>query len=197
MNWPCPAMRFRYFHRLHRRRKVTPRGHPVPDPVQIILQIGLEILDRAPVHSRRSLVSPDSQVRLPYKPLRNTERLYLRLRYAHSIPPRFPWLPERTSHGRPGPFAPPPLQRVRRYYEPVRMPAPRRYSIPHGFSRLGHSLSPPLPARQPCRGQPSHVPRESRRPGSRRLHAGHRLASNRVSARLILEPRARPSSDAI
>jgi hypothetical protein len=52
-------------------------------------------------------------------------------------------LPERTSHGRPGSFAPPLLPRLQHYYEPVRMPAPRRYSIPHGSSRLRRSLSPP------------------------------------------------------
>jgi hypothetical protein len=34
----------------------------------------------------------------------------------------------------------------------------------------------PLDRGQQCRGVPSHVPCKSRRPGSRRLHAGHRLA---------------------
>ena len=38
-----------------------------------------------------------------------------------------------------------------------------------------------------CRDAPSPVPRGSRRPGSRRLHAGHHLASKRISARLIPE----------
>src|SRR5216683_342314 len=51
----------------------------------------------SPVHSRRSLISPDFLVRLPHMPLRNTERLFLRPRLAHSIPPRDSWLPERTS----------------------------------------------------------------------------------------------------
>ena len=36
------------------------------------------------------------------------------------------------------------------------------------------------------RRPPSHVPCESSRPGSRRLHAGHHLASTRAPARLIL-----------
>jgi hypothetical protein len=40
------------------------------------------------------------------------------------------------------PFAPSPLQELHHYYEPVRRRTPRRYSIPHGFSRPGHSLSP-------------------------------------------------------
>ncbi len=43
----------------------------------------------------------------------------------------------------------------------------------HGFSR---SATPSRHPRQQCRGVPSHVPHRSRRPGSRRLHAGHRLA---------------------
>ena len=36
-----------------------------------------------------------------------------------------------------------------------------------------------------CRRSPSHVPCKSRRPGSRRLYAGHRLARTRAPARLV------------
>ena len=43
-------MRFGYLHSQHRRRKVTPRGHPIPDLVQIVLQILLKTLDAASVH---------------------------------------------------------------------------------------------------------------------------------------------------
>src|SRR5207237_1864654 len=75
-------------------------------------------------------------------------------------------------------------QALHSYYEPVRQRAPRRYSVPHGFRRPGRSLSPPTPG-QPYRGTPSHVPRKSSRPGSRRLHAGHRLAGKRTPSRLI------------
>ncbi len=39
--------------------------------------------------------------------------------------------------------APPPLQGHRRYYEPVRRRAPRRYSAPRRFSGLARSLSRP------------------------------------------------------
>src|SRR5438034_10838154 len=42
------------------------------------------------------------------------------------------------------------------------------------------------------RDPPSPVPRESSRSGSRRLHAGHHLASKRVSARSVLEPYLHP-----
>src|SRR6266487_2153367 len=71
---------------------------------------------------------------------------------------------------------------------------------------LSASRFPPLaraPCRRPhpcsrqCRGLPSHVLRKSRRPGSRRLHAGHRLANTRAPARLILGPDHRPSFDAV
>src|SRR5262249_10240751 len=37
---------------------------------------------------------------------------------------------------------------------------------------------PKFPSGAPCRLAPSHVPHRSRRPGSRPLHAGHRLARN-------------------
>jgi len=43
----------------------------------------------------------------------------------------------------------------------------------------------PLPTSVDVSGTPSHVPRKGRRSGSRRLHAGHRLASTRVPASLI------------
>ena len=46
-------------------------------------------------------------------------------------------------------------------------------------------VAPAVTARKQCRGAPSHVPYERSRPGSRRLHAGHRLANKRAPARLI------------
>src|ERR1035437_8490282 len=45
------------------------------------------------------------------------------------------------------------------------------------------------------RHMPSHVPCRSRRPGSRRLYAGHRLASKRAPARLIPGLGERPGFD--
>jgi hypothetical protein len=65
---------------------------------------------------------------------------------------------------------------------------PHRYSTPHSFCCLTHSLSPPatFPGPGPqYRHTPSHVPCSSRRSGSRRLHTGHRQASKRVPARLF------------
>src|SRR5664279_3134804 len=106
-----PLFEFHGHHRLgdsvrHRRRKVTPRGHPVPNPIKVVLQIGFEVLDRAPVHSRRSLVGLDSPVRLPHQVLGNTERLFLRLWFAHSIPPRLAGCPNKLPTDGPTPSLP-------------------------------------------------------------------------------------------
>jgi len=87
------------------------------------------------------------------------------------------------------------VEALHSYYEPVRQRTPRRYSVPHGFRRPGRSLSPPTPG-QPYRGTPSHVPRKSSRPGSRRLHAGHHLAGKRTPSRLIPGLSTGPGSDA-
>jgi hypothetical protein len=46
----------------------------------------------------------------------------------------------------------------------------------YGFSRSATPSRHPHNRGQQCRGVPSHVPHRSSRPGSRRLHAGHRLA---------------------
>jgi len=80
-------------------------------------------------------------------------------------------------------------------YEPVRQRAPHRYSVP-SVAASARSLSQPG-TRGPVNGcryrrPPSHVPCKSRRPGSRRLRAGHRLANDRVTARLIPGAGQRP-----
>ena len=175
-------------HRLHRRREVRPRRHPIPDPVQAVVPIRVEIVDRLPVHPRRTLVRLDAPVRLPHQSRRNVKRLNRRrTRLAHSSPPtrtQVPWLLEYTNltmsrplrstpitgassllragpPARPHRYSTPPVSAVRR--APSR-PAPRRYR-----RRTPGSIEPRL----------SQVPYSSRRPGSRRLHAGHRLASKR------------------
>ncbi len=57
------------------------------------------------------------------------------------------------------------------------------------------SLALDLPGQY--RVTPSPVPRGSSRSGSRRLHAGHRLASRRAPARLVPRPSSRPGFDAV
>ena len=78
---------------------------------------------------------------------------------------------------------------------------PHRYSTPHSFCCPVHSLSPPPPPfrrrLEQYRHTPSHVSCSSRRSGSRRLHAGHRLASKRAPARLFPRICTYPGFDAI
>ena len=85
------------------------------------------------------------------------------------------------------------------YYEPVRQQAPHRYSTsPVSAVRRAPSHPPTPPgADGPYRRPPSHVPCRSRRPGSRRLHAGHHLANQRAPARLIPETLVLSGFDAI
>src|SRR5450759_4924190 len=62
-------------------------------------------------------------------------------------------LVDRTNNPRwSGPFAPPPLQGLHHYYEPVRQHAPRRYSTPHSFCCLVLFLLPPQTLRAEVSG---------------------------------------------
>jgi hypothetical protein len=70
------AVLFRNLHRTHRRREVRPRRHPIPNLVEVALQIGLEVGNGLPIHPRRSLISPYLSKRLPDLPLRNLKRLF-------------------------------------------------------------------------------------------------------------------------
>ena len=69
------------------------------------------------------------------------------------------------------------------------------YSVPSvsaSARSLSSSLKPCGPRRR-FRRSPSHVPCKSRRPGSRRLYAGHHLANTRAPARLIPKENSGPS----
>ena len=81
------AVRFRDLHRAHRRREVGAGGEPVPDLVQVVLQIGLELLDRHRVHAGCALVRLDFLPRLPDSPLRDLERLARCFQLVHATPP--------------------------------------------------------------------------------------------------------------
>ena len=73
------------------------------------------------------------------------------------------------------------------------------YSVPP-VSASARSLSRPrgLRPRSPYRRSPSHVPCKSRRPGSRRLYAGHHLARNAGTRQAHPEGQTRtPGFDAI
>src|SRR5512144_920105 len=107
-----------------------------------------------------------------------------------TAPPSRRWLaaePVRATR----PLRSTPITGLRRYYETARPCAPRRYSPPRGFRRLGFSLRRPATGQRCATGRPHHrgdrFPRSAPEPepGSRHLHAGHRLASQQAPARLI------------
>ena len=73
------AMRLGDHDRPDRRRKPGPRAHPVPDLVEVVLKVGLELVELLPVHARGALVGLDLPVRLPHQLLGNRKRLAVRL----------------------------------------------------------------------------------------------------------------------
>ena len=193
------AVWLRDLHRAHRRRGVGARGEPVPDLVQIVLQIGLEFHDRHRVHARCALVRLDLLPRLPDSPLRNIERLARCFQLVHATPPPGNLeLIERTQSRTTRPLRSAPVTGASPLLRTGRQRAPRRYSAPYGSAAWGYSLpdAPRLGTGQ-YQDAPSPVPRGSRRPGSRRLHAGHHLASKRMSARLIPESPDYPAYDVV
>jgi hypothetical protein len=76
-------------------------------------------------------------------------------------------------------------QALHGYYEPVRQRDAASVLSAFGFCLgtlpLATRANDPTP---PYRRSPSHVPYKSRRPGSRRLYAGHHLANTRAPAKL-------------
>jgi DNA invertase Pin-like site-specific DNA recombinase len=70
-------------HHPHRRREVAARRHPIPQFVEVALQVSLELLDRLAVNTGRSPIRLDPEIRLPDHVLRNLERLWP----AHPAPP--------------------------------------------------------------------------------------------------------------
>ena len=87
----------------------------------------------------------------------------------------------------------PSKQELHRYYEPVRQRAPRPVLNAFGCC-LGTLPLATFGAYDPgrrFRRSPSHVPCKSRRPGSRRLYAGHHLAKNTGTRQAHLEGKAR------
>ena len=191
------AMRLRDLDRPDRGRKVGPRAHPIPDPVEVILQIGLELVQGLPIHSRGTLVGLDPPLRLPDQLLGNRKRLVLGLWHVHPrfLPGLTPRLTEMDIPGEPAPsLHPHPSEQVlHSYYEPVRQRAPHRYSMPSVSASARSLLRPwgPTSPGRPYRRSPSHVPCKSRRPGSRRLYAGHHLAKNTGTRQAHLEGKAR------
>ena len=94
--------------------------HPVPDLIQVLF-FRSDSNPRASPHpppARPYWPSPSD--RPPTPPASRYRTAFLAASAPHPVPPGTYRLTKRTSHGCPGPFAPPRLQRDRRCYEPVR-----------------------------------------------------------------------------
>jgi hypothetical protein len=138
-------------------------------------------------HPGRSLIRPDFLPRLPDSPPGNLKRLARRLQLVHATPPR-ELLVDRTNTATNGP-----APSLRPHYKSLSATTSRSASASRDGTQPLTASAPlgDLPLTRPrqrtgqYRDTPSPVPRGSRRPGSRRLHAGHRLASKRTPARLI------------
>src|SRR5215471_17483434 len=110
---PRPAPCFRNIDPPHRRRKVAPRGHAIPEFVEVARKVGLKRRNRLSVHPSRSLIRLHTFEGFPDFPFGDLERLCL----VHGLlpsPDGFSWpmaLAEQRS-----PLAPAPLQSLRHYY---------------------------------------------------------------------------------
>src|SRR6266536_3731479 len=77
----------RDLHRLHRRREIGARRHPVPDLVQVPVPVRLELGNRLLIDPRRALVGLDPLERFPDLPFGDLKRLVLLLRPVQPTPP--------------------------------------------------------------------------------------------------------------
>jgi hypothetical protein len=92
---PRTASCFRNIDPPHRRRKVAPRGHAIPELVEVARKVGLERRNRLSIYSSRSPVRLHTFEGFPDLPFGNLERLCL----VHGLLPspdgsvgQWPWL---------------------------------------------------------------------------------------------------------
>jgi len=69
----------------HRRRKVASRAHPIPELVEIALQVGFELLNGHLIHTGRTLIGFDRFVSLVHLLLGDIERLVCRTHRHHPV----------------------------------------------------------------------------------------------------------------
>ena len=119
---------FGNIYRAYRRRKITPRGHPIPDLIKIVLKTNLKIFDRLPIDSRCPLVRLYPTIGFPDHLLGNTIRLCFSNRLLPSLVDR---IAKTRQHN---PFASSALHRLQHYYGLFRPRVPHRYSHACGSS---------------------------------------------------------------
>ena len=70
-----PGIAFRYVNATHGWREVASGGHSVPDPIEVLTQIPVEILDGLSIHARRPMIGLHLLVRFPHFAFGDTKRL--------------------------------------------------------------------------------------------------------------------------
>jgi hypothetical protein len=171
------AVVLRYLDEPHGWRMVRTRRHPIPDLVQVTLQVLFECRQGHAVHPRSAAVRLHPLVGFPDELLRNAVRLCLRHRLLPSRVGQHPQLESRVPSLRPHCQASS-LLRTR----PSLCPA----------SVLGASRVFRLAISLGIEATGSHVPHKSLSLVSRRLHAGRRSASRQAPSEL----RPRPTTEA-
>ena len=126
---PFPSTLLRYFYRFDRRGKVTAGGHPIPDLVQVILQILLKICYRLRHRFPLLLCSLLLFCMPPVLPVWKFHNGFVL-----SIGSSHCWLTYCSKLDNTDPFAPLPLQELLHYYGLFRPYTPHRYSHPCGSS---------------------------------------------------------------
>jgi hypothetical protein len=176
--WACAAALLLNLDQPHGRRKVRTRRHPIPDPVQVVLQVLLEGRQRFAIHPRGSPVRLDPSVRVPDELLRNRVRLCLRHRLLPWRVDRFPRLESRAPllgpHYQASSLlrARPPLRlalvrsssRVRRLDFSLHIEAPGSH-VPHKSLRWAHAAFMPVTTRAVSRHRSHSVPGQQLEPG--------------------------------
>jgi hypothetical protein len=192
---PRAAVPLQYLHRAHRRGHIAPRRQPIPELVEVPLQVPLELLDRLLINAGRALVGLDPQPGIPNGPLGDHKRL--RLRLAHPAPPtrkRLTAKQARTTRPlRSSPITgPSPLLRD----GPPLRPAP--VLNPSQFPLLGDlpCTTSRRPRTAPLAGHPIGATgsMQEPEPSSRHLNAGRHLGSQQAPPDSSRDSKASPVS---
>jgi len=167
------AVVLRYLDERHGRRMIRARRHPIPDLVQVALQVPLERRQGHAVHARSTAVRLHPLVSFPDELLGNVVRLCLRHRL----------LPSRVGRSRRQECRVPSLHPHCRASSLLRTrPSLRPASV------LGSSRFRRLEVSLGIGATGSHVPHKSLSLVSRRLHAGRRSAGRQAPSELRPRP---------
>src|ERR1700687_4259135 len=173
---------FGYGDGTYRRRKVGSRAHPIPDLVEVVLQVGFELLDRLTIRARCTTFGFDRFIGFVHSLLIDVGRLACR---THRRPPVFQLF--RSYDRLTRPLRSSPITSLHRYLRIGPPQCSASVLSPRGFRRLGFSLA--IRATGSCSS--AQEPASESRP----LYAGRRLPSHQAPNRLVPEGIHAPGFD--